>query len=288
MVKKKTSTTTTSTRKRRRQSSCSTKSNPSVNCNSSSVETAALCEEEDMSCREQQTPTIIAITSNTINTTTEPMLPTSSSSVLLPHPNELPDEFHASEGSFFVIYINEKPSRVPADTPFINPRELFGHPGVLLQDVTVKHCPVLLLPCPHTGNVTVHQHRRYRLMKFIGEHLCFAGDFAPVVDDKESTVVYTPQSGAKGEKQHEHEKQPEAWAMSELMGMMAFLRRYPQRTPRDFMALPPEEAATYHAKGNTALFASRRRVKNVDGNEEEEEEEGGKQGSRGNSAAKVA
>ncbi|KAF5223910.1 hypothetical protein ECC02_003098 [Trypanosoma cruzi] len=150
-------------------------------------------------------------------------------------------------GSFFIIHLNERPSRVAVTTPYINPRQLFGHAGILLQDVTVPRHPILLLPCPHTGNVTVHPRRRYRLMKFIGEHMCLAGDFYPVLDEEY-------QQRRQNSSEAFRIRQRESWAMSELMGMMKFLQSNPQNSLDDFWALPPEEAARYHSRGNVALL----------------------------------
>ncbi|ESS67945.1 hypothetical protein TCDM_03248 [Trypanosoma cruzi Dm28c] len=150
-------------------------------------------------------------------------------------------------GSFFIIHLNERPSRVAVATPYINPRQLFGHAGILLQDVTVPRHPILLLPCPHTGNVTVHPRRRYRLMKFIGEHMCLAGDFYPVLDEEY-------QQRRQNSSEAFRIRQRESWAMSELMGMMKFLQSNPQNSVDDFWTLPPEEAARYHSHGNVALL----------------------------------
>ncbi|RNF07385.1 uncharacterized protein Tco025E_07377 [Trypanosoma conorhini] len=152
-------------------------------------------------------------------------------------------------GSFFLVHINERPSRVAARTPYVNPRKLFGREGVLLQDVTVRRHPLLLLPCPHTGNVTVHPRHRYRLMKFVGEHLCLAGDFHPVSDEECRQRREDSSASARRRRQRR-----EAWAASELMGMMAYLQSHPQSTPEDFGALPPEQAAWYHSRGRAALL----------------------------------
>ncbi|EKF26536.1 hypothetical protein MOQ_009759 [Trypanosoma cruzi marinkellei] len=166
------------------------------------------------------------------------------------------------DGSFFIIHINKRPSRVAMTRPYINPRQLFGHAGILLQDVTVPGHPILLLPCPHTGNVTVHPRRRYRLMKFIGEHLCLAGDFCPVADEE-----------YRQRRQDSSEafriRQRESWAMSELMGMMKFLKSNPQNSPDDFWALPPEEAARYHSRGNVALLERSEGIRSENENEME-------------------
>ncbi|ESL06661.1 hypothetical protein TRSC58_05662 [Trypanosoma rangeli SC58] len=138
---------------------------------------------------------------------------------------------------------------------------MFGHEGVLLQDVTVNRYPLLLLPCPHTGNVTVHPRHRYRLMKFVGEHLCLAGDFHPVADEECQQRRENSSVTARRRRQ-----QRESWAMSELMGMMAYLQSHPQSTQEDFGALPPEQAAWYHSRGRKALLESSacNEVENVD------------------------
>ncbi|KEG10306.1 hypothetical protein DQ04_03901010 [Trypanosoma grayi] len=171
----------------------------------------------------------------------------------------------ADESNAFFVHINGWPCSVSSETPFVNLREMCGQAGVLLQDVTVCGSPLLLLPCPHTGNVRVLPRRCYRLMKFIGEHLCLAGDFAPVADDDDVAVrLHMLEDGAL------RRQRREAWAMSELVGMMAFLRKNPHSKPRDFEALSPEEAARYHAVGSISLLGGQ--TDDDDGGKEVESE----------------
>ncbi|KAH8608099.1 hypothetical protein ERJ75_001323800 [Trypanosoma vivax] len=171
----------------------------------------------------------------------------------LPPPTDGATQKELGTDSCISVRINGRLCRVSAATPYINTRELYGRDGMLLQDVTVQDCPVLLLPCPHTGNVTVRAGREYKLMKFIGEHICLAGDYAPVRDDDvHGRSLSLIQEQEKRKKNHFLRK--DIWSMGELMGMIKYMRSNREVSFEDYMSLSAENAAVYNARGTMDLL----------------------------------
>nr|CCC92164.1 unnamed protein product [Trypanosoma congolense IL3000] len=147
-------------------------------------------------------------------------------------------------GEFFLIRVNGKSWRVDAAAPFINVTQLLDTPGLLLQDVTVPSCPIVLLPCPRTGNVTVTPNREYKLVKFIGEHLCLAGDLAEV-NDVNITIKETKE---------QQQSRFDLWAKTSLGGVLVYLKENKHSTPRDFLSLHHSEAERYNVRGTADII----------------------------------
>ncbi|CCD15651.1 unnamed protein product [Trypanosoma congolense IL3000] len=150
-------------------------------------------------------------------------------------------------GEFFLIRVNGKSWRVDAAAPFINVTQLLDTPGLLLQDVTVPSCPIVLLPCPRTGNVTVTPNREYKLVKFIGEHLCLAGDLS-------RNGAHGPESAEtnNGKSSNETGKKPshlDIWPMTELYAFVCYLKDHGGSCLQDFLSLPVDKIQFTIPKG---------------------------------------
>ncbi|KAH8607890.1 hypothetical protein ERJ75_001323000 [Trypanosoma vivax] len=171
----------------------------------------------------------------------------------LPPPTDGATQKEPGTDSYISVRINGRLCRVSAATPYINTRKLFGAGGVLLQDVTVQDCPVLLLPCPHTGNVTVRAGREYKLMKFIGEHICLAGDYAPVRDDDVLDLAQTTVVDGRPEGKGSPTSM-EVWLKSGLTALLLYLRENIGVTASDFFSLTDEQRAEYEARGSELLL----------------------------------
>lgn len=149
-------------------------------------------------------------------------------------------------------------------------------------------CPaVLLLPHPEWRSVELEPCHRYRLVKFVGEHLCLGGDWKPTARQRQRTQC--KQAG----KSHHRRKPPRVkrerewdeesctnssngtvesdamdfseWCDSEAaqrLGSALFLREHPDKEEEDYVLLEMGEEATSAMDGFKrrcwdALFASR-------------------------------
>ncbi|CBH13440.1 hypothetical protein, conserved [Trypanosoma brucei gambiense DAL972] len=177
-------------------------------------------------------------------------------------------ECGTDEEAHFVIRINGRVTQVSSAAPSLNLRQLLGQAGVLLQDITDEETPILLLPCPNTGNVTVHPNHNYRLVKFVGEHLCPAGDFFPANDHEIDAITFA----AEGNKLHKKRVfQSKKLAESTLGSLMVFLQSNKISYARDFLMLKPEEVEIYKGKATAAMM--RHCIKGVELESSDEEVE---------------
>ncbi|AAZ13168.1 hypothetical protein, conserved [Trypanosoma brucei brucei TREU927] len=156
-------------------------------------------------------------------------------------------ECGTDEEAHFVIRINGRVTQVPSAAPSLNLRQLLGQAGVLLQDITDEETPILLLPCPNTGNVTVHPNHNYRLVKFVGEHMCLAGAMSHANNNSKTDHVAI--AAKDGEAEKKSPLRSDIWAMAELWAVIAFMQEHRASCVQDFLSLPVERMATYYSRG---------------------------------------